>query len=238
MTELKTYKATVENLEDPLKKGKVQIRILPFMNDVKAEELPWYDLLTAGNPNQVKYDPPKEGSIIRVLPLSNSFRRGYVLSPDFIEGFFDYEKVESALGGISELSDSSYDNIRFYLMENDNIEFYNRLSGEQGVFHNTGSYTLFDSEGNVHIYTQSKEVNIYNDNNALTLKEDGTIEVGGTNTLTMYQNLNTQLQTLLQNINLELAKIATGIASAGGGYSPTSLTLDISTAETQKTLGS
>lgn len=220
MKDLEIHKATLVSSDDPTKKGRVKIRIIPYMNDVKEEDLPWYDLLGNASSEEQTFKPPKEGSIVLVLPTGNSYRNGYYLAPDFIEGFFNFDDIESSLSNIAELSDSSYQNIRFTLMENGNIEFYNRVSGEHGIYHSSGTYILIDSSGNLIINTTEQT------------------KITGDNTLVMYQNLNTQLQTLIQNINLELGKVSVGIVGAGSSYTPSTLSLDISTAETQKILGS
>lgn len=71
--------------------------------------------------------------------------------------------------------------------------------------------------------------------NYIWLKANGNIEVGGnTDNMVKYSPLNTAMQTLIANINIQLTAISVGIASAGGSYTPTPLTLDITGAKIDK----
>jgi hypothetical protein len=66
-------------------------------------------------------------------------------------------------------------------------------------------------------------------------KNNGTAEIGGTaNNLVRYTPLNAALQQQVIDINAQLAAIAAGIASAGGTYTPTPLTLDVSGAKIEE----
>lgn len=67
------------------------------------------------------------------------------------------------------------------------------------------------------------------------LKNDGTLELNGnTNNLVKFTELNAQLQSLVNNLNSQLALIQSGIASAGGTYPRSELTLNINSAKTTK----
>lgn len=64
------------------------------------------------------------------------------------------------------------------------------------------------------------------------MRNDGTYEIGGSvDNLIRFQKLNTELQGLVLALQTELALIATGIAAAGGAYTPGVLNLDISSAK-------
>lgn len=64
------------------------------------------------------------------------------------------------------------------------------------------------------------------------LKKDGNILLGGeADNAVRYAALNTELQAAIADINTNLGLIATGIAAAGGSYSPQNLSLDISGAK-------
>lgn len=64
---------------------------------------------------------------------------------------------------------------------------------------------------------------------SIWLKADGTCEVGGnSDNLVRYIPLDQGLQNFKTEIQQELVKIATGIASAGGSYTPGTLSVDIS----------
>lgn len=64
------------------------------------------------------------------------------------------------------------------------------------------------------------------------LKNDGTVHLNGdTDNLVKHSALNTALQAQVNLINVELGKIATGIAAGGGAYTPAPISLNISTAK-------
>jgi hypothetical protein len=61
------------------------------------------------------------------------------------------------------------------------------------------------------------------------VKKDGTIELGGdSHNLVRYVPLNTGLQDFVTFINQQLALISSGIATAGGSYTPGTATINIS----------
>lgn len=67
------------------------------------------------------------------------------------------------------------------------------------------------------------------------MKSDGTFEMGGTDDNAIrYAKLNQGLQLAIDRINAELPKIAAGIATGGGTYVPTDITLDISAAKIEE----
>ncbi len=64
------------------------------------------------------------------------------------------------------------------------------------------------------------------------LKNDGTCELAGSvDNAVRYSELNKELQQFIQKVNTELAEISLGIGGAGGSYTPTVFTLDISKAK-------
>lgn len=69
----------------------------------------------------------------------------------------------------------------------------------------------------------------------LWLKNDGTIQLGGTaDNVVRFAPLNNELQDLASFINGELQSIAAGITSAGGSYTPGTLQIDISDAKVEQ----
>ena len=64
------------------------------------------------------------------------------------------------------------------------------------------------------------------------MRNDGTYEIGGSvDNLIRFNALDTQMQKLSTDINAELTKIASGIATGGGAYTPAPIGIDISTAK-------
>lgn len=64
------------------------------------------------------------------------------------------------------------------------------------------------------------------------MRNDGTFEIGGSvDNLIRFAKLDVQMQKLSTDINTELTKIASGIATGGGAYTPAPISIDISTAK-------
>lgn len=160
------------------KKGRIQVRVIPYMIDVPEAHLPWYDpIIGAGNSTHFDFCPPKVGSNIVVVPVTKTLRNGYYLWADHIEGFFDYSKVETLLGNVSELSETTYSNIHFSLRENGNIEFEHITTGEYGILLKNGSYIFWDSNGKMVVYGKDQEIAFSNDNGDITLKANGQVSI-------------------------------------------------------------
>ena len=65
--------------------------------------------------------------------------------------------------------------------------------------------------------------------NYVWLKNDGKIQFGGSgDNLISYADLNAAIQEAVVDINAELVKIAAGIATGGGSYTPEPLSVDLS----------
>lgn len=63
-------------------------------------------------------------------------------------------------------------------------------------------------------------------------KANGNTEINGNQySATRYQSLEQQLQSFITQVNSQLPLIAAGIATGGGSYTPTNVSVDFSTAE-------
>ena len=93
---------------------------------------------------------------------------------------------------------------------------------------------------NKHQIADVGELRLYSADNSgvkffIHLKKDGTCEFNGnTDFLVKHTKLNLDLQQTINQLNLQLTAIATGITGVGGIYVPTPVTLDISDAKTDK----
>lgn len=110
------------------------------------------------------------------------------------------------------------------------------LQGKKVVLSQTSNIDVNTCLGEIKLKTETKdgETRIYSeDENGILfeifLKEDGKCYLGGNvDNAVRYLPLNTGLQDFIINLNLELVAIASGIASAGGSYTPTPQSIDVS----------
>lgn len=160
-------KAKVISIDDPDKKGRVQVRLIPEMEDAKEAHLPWYDpYIGTGNNTTQKFNPPLEGSVILVYSSGTTKRSGYYIFEDHIQGFFDATKVSSKL---SSIADTTYKDLHYRLLASGNILYENRSTKETGILHNSGSYIIFDSSGNIILNGKGNKLKVYN--TTVNLKE-------------------------------------------------------------------
>jgi len=179
MTELKYCTAVVEEINDPDKLGKIQVRLLPQMKEVKKSLLPWYDpLWGTGKMGQSSFNPPEIGSVIIVFPSSETLRNGYYMGGDHIEGFFDYSAVKTIIDSASEVTDSEYPNVKFLLHPDGTVEFHNNRTGDRGIVHSSGSYQIIDKDGNFYFVHNDGAI-ISKDSSGITIQDSTAIVVEG-----------------------------------------------------------
>jgi len=163
---LSLHYATVVDNDDSDKKAKIQIRILPEMDGFEASKLPWYrPFMNEGmTADQFSNNLPAVDSKIWVVATDKLMIDGYYITGSFIDGFFDYSTIQTALDNVAELSDSTYANIKFNKYTDGTVVFHNDDTGETGIYHSSGKYIVIDVDGLTTV------------NGSVTVKEDGIVE--------------------------------------------------------------
>jgi hypothetical protein len=185
MTEFKIYYGTVVDNDDSSetggKLGRVQVRLLPEMKDIKESMLPWLRPWLMGGMTEDTFSGniPEVGSKIWCIFTDKCFHEGYYFCGAFIDGFCDYAGVESDLSGMSDAPDTTYPNLKFVRYEDGTIEFHNSDTGDHGVYHSTGSYFIINEDGEIYIYSGSKAIKLYNDSGYIECKTNGQIDLNG-----------------------------------------------------------
>jgi len=167
MIKLNRHYAEVIDINDPDKKGKIKIKILPEFNDMSEDLLPWAKPFITTGMTDKEYDfhPPTVGSKILIL-TDDKFRTFYYVHGIMIEGLFDYDAIKTKLDTVSEMTDTEYPNVDFTLLNDGSISFYNRQTGDNGFIHNSGTYYIIDSNGYVYLSESS--------GNKITIDSSGT----------------------------------------------------------------
>ncbi len=185
MIKLDLYYANVVDNNDEDKLGKLQIKILPEFKDIKDALLPWARPFMSSGFSAVNNSMalPEIGSNVWVLADKN-FRYFRYLFGVPVDGLFDYEAIETSLGDVAEMSDTEYPNVDFDLSNDGSIRFHNRVSGDHGFLHNTGTYFIIDTDGFITVSEISGNIVKMNDEgisvidkdvNKITLDADGMI---------------------------------------------------------------
>lgn len=238
MNTLEGYKlriGIVTNKNDTDEKGKVQVRIMPDLEGVKENDLPWArPFFTSGmDKNNYSMELPEVGADVFCL-IKEDYRSLYYLHGIFVDGFFDYEGVvKSQLDNIDELSDSAYPNINFKLVNDGTIFFHNPKNGDIGLIHNTGTYIIINNSGEGYFNLNGTIFSIID--GTITL-ETGTIDVKGdtvklggeTDSAVLFTQLNSAIQTFITSLN---SHTHPDPVSGVSGPPSSPMSLDISSAQ-------
>ncbi|MDA3856026.1 MAG: hypothetical protein PF569_07220, partial [Candidatus Woesearchaeota archaeon] len=75
---LNLYRGKVISIDDPDKKGNVQVQLLPEMVDISPEDCPWFAPFTGNSSdNEMKSNLPEVGSLIWLLADDLFYDRYY-----------------------------------------------------------------------------------------------------------------------------------------------------------------
>lgn len=148
---LHLYRGRVISIDDPDQKGKVQVKMLPEMVDIRDKDCPWFQPFNGNSSDsELKNNPPQVGSLIWVLADDKFFHRFYTDFKYDIDGKFNYSNVDSVLGAITGL-DKEYKNIQFTLYEDKSLSFHNRVDGSHGIISSNGAYYIIDKDGKIRL---------------------------------------------------------------------------------------
>ncbi len=171
---LNLYLAVVENNKDSDNLGRLQARILPGMKDAQPEHLPWVRPFLINGASKQSLCIPHEKDHIWCFFMDEDFKEGFYMKSQAIDKLVDFESVKSDLSNIAEISEQNTPDVSFVQYEDGTIHFHNSSTGESGVYHSSGSYTIFDKTGNVAVYTAAG-IHLYNENANIKIEDDGTI---------------------------------------------------------------
>ncbi|MBD3216588.1 MAG: hypothetical protein GF311_28495 [Candidatus Lokiarchaeota archaeon] len=150
MEDLQLKIGTVISNDDSDRKGRIQVKIIPELKDIKDADAPWAKPFTTKQDktgNTLKKDYFPKGSLIRVL-VSKDWQSFYYLDNLFLQGLFNFDTAASLLDGVSPIS-YDYVTLEFKLYENGNLWFNDNANGTTGIIHNTGKYVVLDADGNI-----------------------------------------------------------------------------------------
>jgi hypothetical protein len=235
MIDVQLYTGEVVDTNDPDQKGRVKVRLLPEMKDAQESHLPWVYpfLIQSMTEDAFSHIYPDQGSLVWCFFTSDSFHTGYFISSVFLEDIFDYSVVEDAISNISEVQSPQYPQAKFTKYSDGTVVFTNTDTGDMGVYHSSGTYTVIDRDGGVFVKS-NKNIKLYNGDASIEMKEDGTIEQtndsglgntftitsdgfefnGNAKTLVRFQDLKTVLSTVFQT--QDTAVIADPLSGVAG----------------------
>jgi len=175
------YRARVEDNNDPLGRGRVQVRVFPMMDGVAKEDLPWAEPCWNGF-----LKVPAVGSWVWVM-----FQEGEITSPVWLGWSVPFS--ESGVNYKGGERGSEYDKKEFI-----GKEIYVENSAEYPhaviIRHRSGSKMVFYDSGRIHVESSGKAW--------MTLFENGRVHIeskGGARVV-LYENGNV----LIQGVRIDL----------------------------------
>jgi hypothetical protein len=192
----KIYSGKITNNDDPLQIGRVQIKLIPEMEDISDDSLlPWIRpfILEQSSTSSYSNHIPNVGEMVFCLFLDDFYKNGYWIGRNAIDGFFNHEEVKSSLSNIDDINIPSYPQPEFIKYSDGSIIFRNNDNGETGIVSSGGSYAIMNSKG---------EIILNNGINYFKLKED-TIEILNNKLFSIMNNDGTKKV----NIDFETGKI-------------------------------
>jgi len=149
------YRGRVENNNDPLGRGRVQVRVFPMMEGIRKEDLPWAEPCWAG-----MLKVPAVGNWVWVM-----FQEGEITSPVWLGWSVPFdEKGLSYRGGERG---NEYDRKEFIGREI-YVEYGAEYPNAMVIRHRSGSRLIFYDSGRVHIESAGgARVVLYENGNVL-----------------------------------------------------------------------
>jgi len=164
--------AIVIDNNDPDKKSRIKVQILPEQKDITDDTLyRWIlPMFNAGSNEIGEHNPPENDSHVQVLILDEYWLEQRYINNWFIEGYYKYTKWEDISSKITDLTASqTYPQPKFKIFKDGSIEFRNTDDGSHGWYHVNGQYFLIDADGNMFSYAKDKNISCYNDETSILL---------------------------------------------------------------------
>jgi hypothetical protein len=159
----------VDNV-DPDEKDRVKLRILPEMQDVADDDLPFV------KPKYKGRKIPEIDDIVLVdLDEHFNIRNMKYYNSVYVLNTTNYDDITSDVDAITDkVSTYEYPQPNEYQKFKDgSYVFRNTETGELVFCHNTGVYTIYDEDGNITHYTKDKYFKVYNDKLSMQLSDNG-----------------------------------------------------------------
>lgn len=146
--------AKVLDINDPEKKGKVKVRILPELNGVMEDSLPWIGPETKSNTGSSlgigTHNVPDLDSHIEVKIVNKYWTEIYYTYSSPVSDESLYDSVINEID-IEELNPPTYPQPSFKRTKDGTIFFHDTDTGDVGIQHPSGLYVLISSDGSLYV---------------------------------------------------------------------------------------
>jgi len=148
---------------DKKKLGRVQVRIVPELNEILDADLPWAKpFIGPSSTTHAVCEVPKKGESVWIFSFASNYRDLRYLPGLFFENFLDVNTIESKLSSITTLDPGKYPDTQFQSLDDGTVFIRNRLNGDIGVLHSSGTLITINAAGLVTV--KAKTVNVEGEN--------------------------------------------------------------------------
>lgn len=177
-------RALLLSVDDELEQGRFQIKVHPEMEGLKDDECPWARPFFGNSASNTFSGDQKEVGAYLWVFVDPMFKEFYWIAESNISALVDATKITDLVGGIEEIEDSTFVNLRFDLYEDGSYRFTNKSNGEWGIISSSGTRITVNSDGYINLITSDVGEIILNDegflvvdtnNNQAILDKDGMI---------------------------------------------------------------
>lgn len=157
MFSLNILKGVVVNNNDPDQLGRLQIRVLPELKDVADDLLPWMRPFMY---QDMSHDIPEIDTPIFCFFMDSHWQRGYWITCQHIDGFYDYIDGVSFIDRISEIDNQAYPEPVFRKFSDNTILFHNTLTRDTGIYSPSGSYAIINYQGSLILSATNNKITV------------------------------------------------------------------------------
>jgi len=186
MFDLTLHTAKVVSIDDPNKKGAIQVSIESVSDGWDKSLLPWaIPLISNISDGTWEIHLPKEGSQVWVL-VDKYWKRFYYLSNRYFYNLFDFSKVSGLLAKCEKIN-TEYKNVDFKYFLDGTLVFHNNSDGSSGIVNSVGTLIYIDKDGDlVKEISKNEKTSIKGNKNEIIDGREN-VEVKG-NSSTNYKN--------------------------------------------------
>ncbi len=214
----------VTDNNDPDKLGRIQVLVIPELQDISESDLPWAKPIynsTNGTPtDELRYhNIPDVGSYVR-LKISEDWTSFYYSQESlYFSSLYDYEDLYSQISDVIEdIGDNEYPQPQMQKDTDGFIQFHNTETGERGFIFPSGTAlhiidstinligenglkTIIDTSSNlITIESDSSTIEFDMDNNKIKFTDIEQVDIGSSaDVLTLFSPLKEILEKLLDH---------------------------------------
>ena len=177
--------AVVVDNKDEDEKGRVKVRVVPELEEISEDLLPWASPQTQSqtgiSEGVGQHTVPDEGSIVVVVIYDKHWETiDYTLNGSMhLPDLYPYEKAREDLEDVEDgdKDDMEYPQPSFRRTKDGVVQVHDTENGQVGLYHPSGLYLWINSEGKLTIRKFKSVTLMKDDEHFFKINEDGEVEI-------------------------------------------------------------